>query len=121
MTGTHGSLWQYLKAYQVYGGKPPIPEESDASRGETRRKVVQYPVMAVTWIIALLPVIPVLPVVGGDTGTVVTGAIAISWIGISHMLLIQVSCPFLDWVEDVPRYGLSGTRDHNSVEEVSGL
>jgi hypothetical protein len=48
MTGTHGSLWQYLKAYQVYGGTPPIPAEADESRGETRPKVLLYPVMAVT-------------------------------------------------------------------------
>lgn len=119
MTGTHGSLWQYLKAYQVYGGTPPIPVESDATRGETRRKALLVPVMVVTWAVGLLPVIPVLFELGPEAGTVVTGAIAISWIGISQMVLIHVSCPFMDWVEDVPRHGLSGTRDHDSVKEVS--
>lgn len=107
MTGKHGTLWQYLKAHQQYGGRPPDPtRDRYGVRFRSRRVWIPSAVLGMT--LAMIPT----AVLAFALPTATLGrlpvqfALVAAWLGVDYLLLVTVLRPVMDWIEDVPRAGL---------------
>lgn len=107
MTGKYGSLVAYIRAYQQYGGTPPIPEFADVERGDPRPKWHWRALFIPTAFIALLPVAVIESEMSAPLTSPELAALGLAWIGVVHVVAMMLTQPFSDWWRDVPRYGLA--------------
>lgn len=117
MSGKHGSIVEYIRAYKHYGGKPPIPRGSEHRRGSARSRpayilamVLSYATLGVGfgvsyWASTDLGVwAPIMLFAGGSAAIVV------------DMFVMK---PVVDWYVDVPRYGLESIDVEHGVPSVA--
>ncbi|WP_135304118.1 hypothetical protein [Haloarcula amylovorans] len=107
MTGKYGSLVAYIRAYNQYGGKPPIPEFADVERGEPRPKWHWRALFIPTALLALVPVVVIGSRMNPPLTTPGVAALSLAWFGLVFTIASMLTQPFSDWLRDVPRYGLN--------------
>lgn len=119
MTGKYGTLTDYIRAYQQYGGTPPIPEFSDVERGDPRPKWHWRALLIPTAILAFLPVALIWSEMSAPLTTPDVAALALAWSGMLILVSMMLTQPFSDWWRDVPRYGLETVDTKTEMQEVA--
>lgn len=107
MPGEYGTIRQYVRAHWECGGKPPIPEWSDHSRGEPRSRPVWIALLVTSLAFGIVPLLPVIAVLPQDPSTPLVASLAFLWFSAAYHVTGMVLNPLADWWGDLPRRGLA--------------
>lgn len=112
MPGKYGTVLDYIRAYDRYGGKPPIPEDAPVRRGENRSRKTQIIGMTLT----LLTFGGLFALGLSAPSGPIPASVVMFLAGVSAVCLdLSVVGAVLDWYDDTPRRGLE------SVDQEYGL
>lgn len=117
MTGSYGSLVDYVRVYGQYGGTPPIPEWSETQRGDPRPARLWMGLFIPTAVVALIPV-AILGSAMPELTTPALWSLVLAWFGLVHLISSMLAQPVCDWLADVPRHGLE-TVEYTTRQEAA--
>ncbi|MFC7026368.1 hypothetical protein ACFQJ5_16680 [Halomicroarcula sp. GCM10025324] len=118
MTGSYGSLLDYVRVYGQYGGTPPIPEWSDIQRGDPRPTRLWMTLFIPTGLLALLPVGVIASAIANPLATPNLWSLGLAWSGLAFIISSTLIQPVADWWTDTPRHGLE-TVEYTTGQEAA--